>query len=176
VREGVVTLLVILSPHRGAGGVLGWGGSYEDREHHCYWVLTSNEGIVRMTIKGDSCQATLQPATLGDGAHRRGLSLLRDSKHGLLWATTMDNLYAYRVEADASLHPFPLHDIAGEDKKVLDQLLIAQPDATITDVATKVGFATPKYFPRLFRDKFGVSPKEYTAENPLANLSADNEN
>ena len=88
----------------------------------------------------------------------------------------MDNLYAYRVEADASLQPFPLHDIVGEDKKVLDQLLIAQPDASITDVATKVGFATPKYFPRLFRDKFGVSPKEYTAENPLANLSADNEN
>ena len=71
-----------------------------------------------MTIKGDSCQATIQPTTLGDGAHRRGLSLLRDSKHRLLWATTMDNLYAYRVEADASqsnghfcLFPFALQTI-----------------------------------------------------------------
>lgn len=40
-------------------------------------------------------------------------------------------------------------------------LLIQYPDATISDVARKVGFATPKYFSRCFKEKFGVLPKEY---------------
>jgi AraC-like DNA-binding protein len=44
-------------------------------------------------------------------------------------------------------------------------LLLTQPDASITDIATRVGFATPKYFSRLFREKFGVTPKEYTGED-----------
>lgn len=95
----------------------------EDRDYNCYWVLTSNEGIVRLTIKEDSCEVAIQPATLGDGGRRRGLSLLRDSNHGLLWATTMDNLYAYRVDANRELLPLPVQDIIGKEKKVLDQLL-----------------------------------------------------
>ncbi len=95
----------------------------EDRDHNCYWILTSNEGIVRLNTKGDSCEVTIQPTTLGDGAHRRGLGLLRDSRHSLLWATTMDNLYAYRVDADSGLILLPVQKHIGQEKKVLDQLL-----------------------------------------------------
>jgi AraC-like DNA-binding protein len=45
------------------------------------------------------------------------------------------------------------------------QLLLTQPEASITDIATRVGFATPKYFSRLFREKFGVAPKDYTGKD-----------
>ena len=41
------------------------------------------------------------------------------------------------------------------------QLLIQHPDATVVDISRKVGFTTPKYFSRCFKQKFGVLPKEY---------------
>lgn len=41
------------------------------------------------------------------------------------------------------------------------QLIQQSPNATIADIARKVGFATPKYFSKCFKDKFGVLPKEY---------------
>lgn len=40
-------------------------------------------------------------------------------------------------------------------------LLIQHPNATISDIARKVGFVTPKYFSRCFKEKFGVLPKDY---------------
>ena len=40
-------------------------------------------------------------------------------------------------------------------------ILSQYPDASVADIARKVGFATPKYFSRCFRDKFGVLPKDY---------------
>lgn len=43
-------------------------------------------------------------------------------------------------------------------------LLIQHPNATISDIARKVGFATPKYFSRCFKEKFGVLPKDYHFE------------
>ena len=43
-------------------------------------------------------------------------------------------------------------------------LIIQYQDATISDIARKVGFATPKYFSRCFKEKFGVSPKDYHTE------------
>ena len=42
-------------------------------------------------------------------------------------------------------------------------LLLQHPQATVSDVARKVGFATPKYFSRCFKEKFGVLPKDYGA-------------
>lgn len=41
------------------------------------------------------------------------------------------------------------------------KILAAEPNATIADVAARVGFNTPKYFSRLFKNKYGVGPKEY---------------
>ena len=39
--------------------------------------------------------------------------------------------------------------------------IIAEPNATIADIASRVGFNTPKYFSRLFKKKYGAGPKEY---------------
>lgn len=41
------------------------------------------------------------------------------------------------------------------------KILAAEPNATIADVASRVGFNTPKYFSRLFKKQYGVGPKEY---------------
>jgi AraC-like DNA-binding protein len=41
------------------------------------------------------------------------------------------------------------------------QLLAQSPDASVADVARKVGFSTPKYFSRCFKEKFGVQPSDY---------------
>ena len=48
------------------------------------------------------------------------------------------------------------------------QLLLQSPDATIADIARKVGFSTPKYFSRCFREKFGQLPTEYRLARPKA--------
>ena len=42
-------------------------------------------------------------------------------------------------------------------------LLAQHRNATVADVARKVGFATPKYFSRCFKEKFGVLPRDYHA-------------
>jgi signal transduction histidine kinase/ligand-binding sensor domain-containing protein/DNA-binding response OmpR family regulator len=41
------------------------------------------------------------------------------------------------------------------------KILVAEPNVTIADVASRVGFNTPKYFSRLFKNKYGVGPKEW---------------
>lgn len=46
------------------------------------------------------------------------------------------------------------------------QLLTQHPDASVSDIARKVGFATPKYFSKCFKEKFGVLPKDYRDANP----------
>jgi len=50
----------------------------EDVQHHCYWVLTSGGGILRMTIENNDCRLTAQPATMGDDDRNRALYMLRD--------------------------------------------------------------------------------------------------
>ena len=87
-----------------------------------YWVLTNGAGLVKMHIRGKQCLTELQPATMGNKNRNRGLSLLRDSRHGLLWTTTMDDLYAYRIEADGHLEPVSLAHLLPEGNKILDQL------------------------------------------------------
>lgn len=42
-------------------------------------------------------------------------------------------------------------------------ILRRHPDMTATQVAAKVGFATPKYFSKCFKEKFGASPSQYAA-------------
>ena len=41
------------------------------------------------------------------------------------------------------------------------RILRQQPDITITELSMKVGFNTPKYFTKRFKNEFGVSPSEY---------------
>ena len=42
--------------------------------------------------------------------------------------------------------------------------LITQEAGTIAEIAYAVGFNDPKYFSRLFRQVYGVSPSEYEAD------------
>ena len=41
------------------------------------------------------------------------------------------------------------------------KILRSEPSITIVDLATRVGFNTPKYFSRCFKKQFGKLPKEY---------------
>lgn len=94
----------------------------EDVRHHCYWVLTSGAGIQRMTIQGDTCLLTAQPATMGDNNRNRALYMLCDHHHGLFWTTTHDDLYSYRLDDNGQLQEFPLSDWFPKGKKILDQM------------------------------------------------------
>ncbi len=55
------------------------------------------------------------------------------------------------------------------------QLFAMQPDVTITDVATRVGFATPRYFTKCFKEKFGVAPKDYVKSRSSGASTPDKE-
>lgn len=44
------------------------------------------------------------------------------------------------------------------------QLLMQDRNLTVTEVADRVGFNTPKYFTRYFREMFGLSPLQYAAQ------------
>ena len=51
------------------------------------------------------------------------------------------------------------------------QLLRAEPDLSITEIAFRSGFASSQYFSTVFRSRVGVSPREYRLR-PLPNKSA----
>lgn len=95
----------------------------EDRQHHCYWILTRGAGIVKMALEGRHCRITPQPATTGSDGRSRGLSMLRDNRYGLFWCTTMDNLYLYAADNHGQLQRFPTDGFLPEGNKILDQLL-----------------------------------------------------
>lgn len=43
----------------------------------------------------------------------------------------------------------------------LAKRLLTESDLTIADIAQKAGFSSPKYFSRVFRDNFGLTPAEF---------------
>ena len=45
------------------------------------------------------------------------------------------------------------------------QLLRDDPQLTVTEVSDRVGFNTPKYFTRYFREMFGRTPSQYRASS-----------
>lgn len=94
----------------------------EDTSQHCFWVLTKEDGIQRMVIEDNVCRLTAQPATTGDYNRNRALYMLRDSRQGLFWTTTHDNLYAYSLGRDGFLQEFPLTGLLPSGKKILDQM------------------------------------------------------
>lgn len=93
----------------------------EDTSLHCFWVVTRTHGVVKLTINGTNCLTVVQPVTQRDADMTRSISAMRDMSHGLLWVTTVDNLYAYTVRQDGQLEPYPL-PLMPSGKKVLDQL------------------------------------------------------
>ena len=96
----------------------------EDVQHHCYWVLTSGGGILRMTIENNDCRLTAQPATMGDDDRNRALYMLRDHRHGLFWTTTHYDLYSYRLDVNGQLQEFPLSSWFPQSKKILNQMCL----------------------------------------------------
>lgn len=94
----------------------------EDTQNHCYWIATSGEGVVKMEMKGNTCQVTPQPETKGSHDRNHTLHMLRDSTYGLFWVTTLDNLYAYQPGKDGMLHSFPLDGLLPDGNKILDQM------------------------------------------------------
>ncbi len=45
--------------------------------------------------------------------------------------------------------------------KIASELLSSGSDISVSEVADKVGFSNPKYFSKVFKTHFGVSPKDY---------------
>ena len=48
--------------------------------------------------------------------------------------------------------------------KEAQRIIQSNPNILISDVATQVGFNTPKYFSKCFKKEFGIFPKEYAEE------------
>jgi YesN/AraC family two-component response regulator len=48
--------------------------------------------------------------------------------------------------------------------KEAQHIIRSNPNILISDVATQVGFNTPKYFSKCFKKEFGIFPKEYAEE------------
>ena len=46
------------------------------------------------------------------------------------------------------------------------RILRQRPGITVTELSMLVGFNTPKYFTKLFKKEFGVSPSEYLSQEP----------
>ena len=53
--------------------------------------------------------------------------------------------------------------------KEAQRIIRSNPNILISDVATQVGFNTPKYFSKCFKKEFGVFPKEYAEKLKNAN-------
>ena len=53
--------------------------------------------------------------------------------------------------------------------KEAQRIIQLNPNILISDVATQVGFNTPKYFSKCFKKEFGIFPKEYAEEQKNVN-------
>lgn len=62
-----------------------------------FWISTWGAGIVHYDVR--TGVITPQPLTMGDERRAQVIDMMRDSHQGLLWVTTMDDLYLYREEA-----------------------------------------------------------------------------
>ena len=95
----------------------------EDRQEHCFWVLTSGAGIQRMELNENRLELTSQPATTGHDRLDHALSMLRDTRNDIFWVTTLDGLYAYILNPNGLLQPYPLNDYLPTGGMILDQLM-----------------------------------------------------
>ena len=97
-------------------------GDTSASDKQLFWVATSGEGIVKMAVDGDELTIEPQQATMGELRRMRTLSFLRDNRHGLIWTTTQDGLYAYKSDNDGNLQEFPLTAVMPSGRKILDRL------------------------------------------------------
>lgn len=89
-----------------------------DTVHRCLWFGTWGEGIVQWSDKRADYKRMF--VTMGDdgvdGARSKVLGLTFDKANSLLWETTVEDLYAYRI-AGQELKPFDLDTLLPKDRK-----------------------------------------------------------
>ncbi len=83
------------------------------------WIGTWGQGIGYYDTA--SGQLTLQPASLGTERKQQIINLCIDRSQGLLWATTMDNLYAYTIKGK-TLVAMPVETFLPQGSKILDHM------------------------------------------------------
>lgn len=82
-----------------------------------YWVGTWGEGVGYYNPQTGSL--SLQPATWGAAEKQQVIDMRIDSSQGLLWTTTMDNLYAYAIHG-TTLTAMPTGAFLPPGNKILD--------------------------------------------------------
>lgn len=97
-----------------------------DKKHGGIWVATWGQGIVKYDTNDGRCVVRRQPCTVGNGGEggfrSQVLNILYDERHDILWAASMDDLYAYSVEGD-SLRTLDTGSFLPEGKKILDHII-----------------------------------------------------
>lgn len=124
------------NPHTGRFNEMRWedpsvSPSYltAGKEKDELWLATWGKGIVKYhpSATGSQPYVLPQPATLGKdgyGSFRSQILNIRyDRRNNLLWAASMDDLYAYRTNKD-ELQPYPTESFLPSGKKILDHLFI----------------------------------------------------
>lgn len=91
----------------------------EDMAQNGFWVATWGGGIVFYDTK--NMRITPQPQTALSADMARCLDMLIDKKQGLLWVTTLDNLYLYR-RVGRQLVAVPTSDFLSLGRKILDEM------------------------------------------------------
>lgn len=90
----------------------------EDVSQHGFWVATWGDGLAFYDTR--SGKATIQPQTNVE-AQAWCVDLLIDKTQGMLWVTTLDNLYLYRREGNR-LVALNTNDFLPAGSKILDGL------------------------------------------------------
>ena len=49
------------------------------------------------------------------------------------------------------------------------KVLVEKPNLSITDVGYELGFSSPSYFTKCFREVFGITPAKYRKDNIVEN-------
>ena len=97
----------------------------EDAGRNYYWVATWGGGIVRFDPnKNSDRRVAAQPATTDAGRKPYGsevMCIVQDKSQGLLWASTMDDIYAYRIK-NGQLIPYSTDAFIPKGKKIIDRL------------------------------------------------------
>ncbi|MEM9897189.1 MAG: response regulator, partial [Bacteroidota bacterium] len=55
------------------------------------------------------------------------------------------------------------------------QMILHQPEITVSDIAYACGFTSPSYFSRAFKAKYGVSPSDYNGQSTISNAESSTE-
>lgn len=102
----------------------------EDHNTPYYWVTTWGKGIVRFDPKAQDTDKMFGLQTVDNASSnsdtRKLHHIIQDSVKGYLWVIAADNLYAYKITADASLDKVDLSRLLSADRKILTKILSDQ--------------------------------------------------